>query len=43
MDENEYRAPAPTFKAAEAVSAPTSTVSDDDDDLDFFKRLAEED
>jgi len=43
LDENEYRAPAPTFKAVEAVAAPTSTVSDDDDDLDFFKRLAEED
>jgi len=43
LDENEYRAPAPKFKEAAAVSAPTSTVSDDDDDLDFFKRLAEED
>jgi hypothetical protein len=41
-DEEEYKAPAPTFKAAAAPSA-ASTVDEDDDDLDFFKRLAEED
>jgi hypothetical protein len=41
-DEEEYKAPAPTFKAAAAPAA-ASTVDDDDDDLDFFKRLAEED
>ena len=41
-DEEEYRAPAPTFKAAAAPAA-ASTVDEDDDDLDFFKRLAEED
>lgn len=48
LDEEEYRAPAPSFASAEADSppwspSPTSTVDDDDDDLDFFKRLAEED
>lgn len=41
-DEEEYKAPAPTFKAAAAPAA-ASTVDEDDDDLDFFKRLAEED
>ena len=41
-DEEEYKAPAPTFKAATAPAA-ASTVEEDDDDLDFFKRLAEED
>jgi hypothetical protein len=43
LDEEEYSAPAPSFSSAEPASAPVSTVSDDDDDLDFFKRLADED
>ena len=44
MDEDEYKAPAPVFKeAAPAVTPAASNVADDDDDLDFFKRLAEED
>lgn len=43
LDENEYSAPPPSFKAAAPVAAPTTTVDDDDEDLDFFKKLAEED
>ena len=45
LDENEYRAPAPTFKSEPPASAPAArpSVDDDDDDLDFFKKLAEED
>jgi len=45
LDEDEYRAPAPTFKSEAPASAPAArpSVDDDDDDLDFFKKLAEED
>ena len=39
--DDEEEAPAPTFKAKEAVAAPS--VDDDDSDMDFFKKLAEED
>lgn len=45
LDEEEYKAPAPTFSAAAAPAAPvaSASVDDDDEDLAFFKRLAEED
>lgn len=48
LDDEEFRAPAPTFKSAESAAAPfetstTASTDDDDDDLQFFKRLAEED
>lgn len=36
-------APAPQFKAAEPRPAPTTTVDDDDEDMAFFKSLAEDD
>jgi len=35
-------ASAPAFKTAAARPAPAATVDDDDDSLDFFKKLAEE-
>ena len=43
IDDEEDSAPAPTFKAKEAAVVPVSTTEDDDSDLDFFKKLAEED
>ena len=46
LDEEEYKAPAPTFSAAAAPAAPAATAvvdDDDDEDLAFFKRLADED
>lgn len=36
-------AAAPAFKEAAAPAVPSSNVDDDDDDLEFFKRLADED
>jgi hypothetical protein len=38
-----HEAAAPALKAADAPSMPSSNVDDDDDDLEFFKRLANED
>ena len=45
LDEEEYKAPAPTFQATAAAVAPAakSAVEDDDDDLAFFSKLAAED
>lgn len=43
LDEEEYSAPAPDLPWKEQEKIPAATVNDDDDDLDFFKRLAEED
>jgi hypothetical protein len=43
LDEEEYKAPAPTFQAAAAPAVAAATaVDDDDEDLAFFKRLAED-
>jgi hypothetical protein len=39
----EQAAPAPSFKAKEAPAAPQSSTEDDDEDLEFFKKLANED
>jgi hypothetical protein len=45
LDEEEYKAPAPVFQAAQSAPAPTASAGgdDDDEDLAFFKRLADED
>jgi len=46
LDEEEYKAPAPTFSAAAAPAAPAASAGvddDDEEDLAFFKRLADED
>jgi hypothetical protein len=45
LDEEEYKAPAPTFQASAPAVAPAakSAVEDDDDDLAFFSKLAAED
>ena len=43
LDEEEYKAPAPTFQAASAPSVASATVDEDDDDIAFFSKLAAED
>jgi len=43
LDEEEYKAPAPTFQTASAPSVATAPVDDDDDDIAFFSKLAAED
>ena len=45
LDEEEYKAPAPTFQASAPAAAPAAkaTVDEDDDDLAFFSKLAAED
>lgn len=40
-DDEPAAAPAPAFKAAAAKPAPAAVMAEDDDDLDFFKKLAE--
>jgi hypothetical protein len=45
LDEEEYKAPAPTFQASAPAAAPAakSAADEDDDDLAFFSKLAAED
>lgn len=42
QEEEAYEAPAPKAKAAPAPKAPSIEEDDDDDAMDFFKKLAEE-
>lgn len=42
QEEDAYEAPAPKAKAAPAPKAPAVEEDDDDDAMDFFKKLAEE-
>ena len=43
LDEEEYKAPAPTFQASAAPAVDKTAAAEDDDDLAFFRNIADQD